>query len=75
MLKDTGPCTHNVRIGQDFQAEVPDWSGSSVDEVDTIGEPSEIDSSECVSLHVRIEIPASLVDSALLVIGFNAEKS
>ncbi|KAI8016593.1 hypothetical protein LOK49_LG05G02228 [Camellia lanceoleosa] len=51
MLKDTGPCTHNVRIGQDFQVEVPDWSGSSVDEVDTIGEPSEIDSSECVSLH------------------------
>ncbi|KAL7263416.1 hypothetical protein ACSBR1_001559 [Camellia fascicularis] len=51
MLKDTGPCTHNVRIGQDFQAEVPDWSGSSVDEVDTIGEPLEIESSECVSLH------------------------
>ncbi|CAL5385263.1 unnamed protein product [Camellia sinensis] len=67
MLKDTGPCTYNVRIGQDFQAEVPDWSGSSVDEVDIIGEPSEIDSSECVSLHVRIGIPASLVDSALLM--------
>ncbi|XP_058207816.1 uncharacterized protein LOC131320919 isoform X2 [Rhododendron vialii] len=50
MLIGTEPYEPGVRIGQDFQAEVPDWCGPSVEEVDTIGDQSEIDPSELVSL-------------------------
>ncbi|KAF7148332.1 hypothetical protein RHSIM_Rhsim03G0266100 [Rhododendron simsii] len=50
MLIGTEPYEPGVRIGQDFQAEVPDWCGPSVEEVDTIGNQSEIDPSELVSL-------------------------
>lgn len=51
MLKESEPYTTRVRIGHDFQAEVPNWSSPSVDDIDTVAEPSEIDPSECISLH------------------------
>ncbi|XP_052200146.1 uncharacterized protein LOC127806722 [Diospyros lotus] len=51
ILRDTGPYTSRVRIGQYFQAEVPDWSGPSVDEIDTNDDALVIYTSECVSLH------------------------
>ncbi|KAL6965464.1 hypothetical protein U1Q18_036516 [Sarracenia purpurea var. burkii] len=50
MLIDIEPYKPGVRIGRDFQAEVPDWSGPFVDEVDALGEPSEINTSDCVRL-------------------------
>ncbi|GFS43778.1 RING/FYVE/PHD zinc finger superfamily protein [Actinidia rufa] len=53
MLIDTEPYYNGVRIGQDFQAEVPDWRGPTFDEVDSIGELLEIGPSESVSLHGR----------------------
>lgn len=33
MLKDTRPYQSNVRVGKDFQAEVPEWSGSILEYV------------------------------------------
>lgn len=52
MLSDPEPYTTGVRFGKGFQAEVPDWSGAIIDDVDAIGEPVELDPSECVTLHV-----------------------
>ncbi|KAH7854563.1 hypothetical protein Vadar_015372 [Vaccinium darrowii] len=43
------PYESGVRIGQNFQAEVPDWCGP-VEEVDTVGDQLEIDPSDSVSL-------------------------
>ncbi|XP_059634586.1 uncharacterized protein LOC132276951 isoform X2 [Cornus florida] len=50
MLKDSEPYATSVRIGKDFQAEVPDWSGPITNDVDTISEPMEMDPSDCISL-------------------------
>ncbi|XP_059637518.1 uncharacterized protein LOC132279538 [Cornus florida] len=50
MLKGSEPYITSVQIGKDFQAEVPDWSGPIIDDVDTI-ESSQINPSEHVSLH------------------------
>uniref|UniRef100_A0A5B7BDX4 PHD-type domain-containing protein n=1 Tax=Davidia involucrata TaxID=16924 RepID=A0A5B7BDX4_DAVIN len=50
MLRDTEPYATSVRIGQDFQAEVPDWSGPIIDDVDTICEPLEMIPLECFKL-------------------------
>ncbi|KAA8522715.1 hypothetical protein F0562_009123 [Nyssa sinensis] len=50
MLRDTGPYATSVRIGKDFQGEVPDWSGPIIDDVDTICEPLEMNPSECFKL-------------------------
>lgn len=49
MLEDTEPYTTNVRIGNAFQADVPEWSGPALEEYDCFGEPSEVDCKECVS--------------------------
>lgn len=51
MLIGIGPYKPGVRIGQEFQADVPDWSGPSLDEVYVIDEPAEIDPSEFVCSH------------------------
>lgn len=51
MLKDTEPYTTGVRIGEDFQAEVPDWSGPFFINHDYFGEPSEIDPTVSTSLN------------------------
>ncbi|KAK9269724.1 hypothetical protein L1049_001502 [Liquidambar formosana] len=51
MLKDTEPYITGVRIGKAFQAEIPNWSGPITNDIDSIGEPLEMDPSECVSLH------------------------
>lgn len=42
MLEDTEPYSTSVHIGQEFQAEVPDWSGPLTNEVDNFDEPLEI---------------------------------
>ncbi|XP_077238481.1 RING/FYVE/PHD zinc finger superfamily protein isoform X2 [Tasmannia lanceolata] len=51
MLKDQEPYTSGVRIGNAFQAEVPDWSGPISNDPDTFGEPLEMDLKEHVSLN------------------------
>lgn len=53
MLRDSEPQSMGVRFGKGFQAEVPDWSGPTIDDVDVIGEPVEMDPQECVTSHVR----------------------
>ncbi|XP_057497870.1 uncharacterized protein LOC130782544 isoform X1 [Actinidia eriantha] len=63
MLIDTEPYYNSVRIGQDFQAEVPDWCGPTFDEVDIIGELLEIGPSESVSLHGRNSSKSSRLSS------------
>ncbi|KAL8149396.1 uncharacterized protein LOC141708733 [Apium graveolens] len=42
MLEDTGPYTTSVRIGLEFQAEVPKWSGPLAKEDDNFNEPLEM---------------------------------
>ncbi|KAL4366843.1 hypothetical protein GQ457_05G033400 [Hibiscus cannabinus] len=51
MLRDTEPHRTSVRIGKGYQAEVPDWSGPIDNDVDTIGEPLELDPSEDTDFH------------------------
>ncbi|XP_035549311.1 uncharacterized protein LOC109014047 isoform X2 [Juglans regia] len=51
MLRDPEPYTMGVRVGKGFQAEVPDWSGPMINDVDAIGEPVEMNPSECVTSH------------------------
>ncbi|GMJ14329.1 hypothetical protein HRI_005102100 [Hibiscus trionum] len=51
MLRDTEPHRTRVRIGKGYQAEVPDWSGPNDNDVDTIGEPLELDPSEYTDVH------------------------
>ncbi|PSS20754.1 PHD and RING finger domain-containing protein, partial [Actinidia chinensis var. chinensis] len=63
MLIDTEPYYNSVRIGQDFQAEVPDWRGPTFDEVDSIGELLEISPSESFSLHGRNSNKSSRLSS------------
>ncbi|XP_026660441.2 uncharacterized protein LOC103707060 isoform X2 [Phoenix dactylifera] len=46
MLTDTKPYTSGVRIGKDFQAEVPDWCGPVANDHDYFDAPSEIDPGE-----------------------------
>ncbi|XP_030952472.1 uncharacterized protein LOC115975712 isoform X2 [Quercus lobata] len=52
MLRDTEPYKTGVRAGKGFQAEVPDWSGAIIDDVNAISEPVELDPSECVTSHL-----------------------
>lgn len=51
MLKDTEQYTTGVRIGNSFQADVPDWCGRINNDADSIGEAWEIETSECLSLN------------------------
>ncbi|XP_072962500.1 uncharacterized protein [Typha angustifolia] len=46
MLKDIQPYTSGVRIGKNFQAEVPNWSGSISNSPDYFNEPSQVDPTE-----------------------------
>ncbi|XP_024024240.1 uncharacterized protein LOC21399898 isoform X2 [Morus notabilis] len=50
MLRDIEPRTTRVRIGKDFQAEVPEWSGPIDNDDDGIGESVELDPSQFSSL-------------------------
>lgn len=47
MLEDCEPYTTDVRIGDLFQADVPEWRGPILEEYDCFGEPSEVDVQEC----------------------------
>ncbi|KAJ0254227.1 RING/FYVE/PHD zinc finger superfamily protein [Hirschfeldia incana] len=42
----TGPFVIGIRVGKEFQAEVPDWSGPSMSDTSFVGRPLEIDESE-----------------------------
>ncbi|KAL5215270.1 hypothetical protein ABZP36_004422 [Zizania latifolia] len=59
MLKDTEPYVTGVRIGRDFQAEVPEWSGliSSVNAY--FEEPFEFDHANLTKLNVRLYLSVS----------------
>ncbi|KAM1104658.1 hypothetical protein ACFX13_013285 [Malus domestica] len=46
MLRDIELYRTSVRVGKGFQAEVPNWSGPTNGDINGIGEPLEIDSSE-----------------------------
>ncbi|KAL9270516.1 PHD and RING finger domain-containing protein [Drosera capensis] len=50
MLSDTRPYTTGVRIGKDFQAAVPEWSGPTTEDTDAVSEPLELDLSGTLSL-------------------------
>ncbi|XP_027176242.1 uncharacterized protein LOC113775523 isoform X3 [Coffea eugenioides] len=52
MLKDMEPCKFPVRIGREFQAEIPDRPHPIIDEVDPTSEPEEMIQSEYLYLHV-----------------------
>ncbi|KAJ0752220.1 putative chromatin regulator PHD family [Helianthus annuus] len=50
MLRDSSDgFRSNVRIGEDFQAEVPDWSGPIMDDLDDYLKLMEVSLSECAS--------------------------
>ncbi|KAH7674700.1 Zinc finger RING/FYVE/PHD-type protein [Dioscorea alata] len=51
MLSDNQPHKSGVRIGRDFQVEVPEWCGPVSIDNDYFGEPSELDLTECASLN------------------------
>ncbi|KAK8977627.1 hypothetical protein V6N11_013412 [Hibiscus sabdariffa] len=51
MLRDSEPHRSSVRVGKGYQAEVPDWSGPIDNDVDTIGEPLNLDPSEYTDFH------------------------
>ncbi|CAH8356106.1 unnamed protein product [Eruca vesicaria subsp. sativa] len=42
----TGPFVIGIRVGKEFQAHVPDWSGPTMSDTSFLGEPLEIDESE-----------------------------
>ncbi|KAL2554115.1 transcription intermediary factor 1-alpha [Forsythia ovata] len=50
MLRATEPYMSDIRIGNEFQADVPDWSGPVDNESDLIGEPLELDLSKNASM-------------------------
>ncbi|XP_027065812.1 uncharacterized protein [Coffea arabica] len=57
MLKDMEPCKFPVRIGREFQAEIPDWLHPIIDEVDPMSEPEEMIQSEYLYLHNSSKTP------------------
>ncbi|MBA0725487.1 hypothetical protein Golax_022074 [Gossypium laxum] len=63
MLRDAEPYTTSVRIGKGFQAEVPDWSGPIDIDVDTIGEPLNLDPSEYTYYHEKNSNKSSKLSS------------
>ncbi|CAN4080245.1 unnamed protein product [Withania somnifera] len=77
MLKDTSIYRTCVRIGNNFQAEVPAWTGPVIDEVDRSGEPYEIRPSECLCLcerssnkHLRISSIGNWLQCRQVIEGF-----
>ncbi|KAG7944944.1 hypothetical protein I3843_15G128900 [Carya illinoinensis] len=55
MLKYPEPYRSKVRIGEAFQAKVPNWSDQSND-FNCIGEPSEMDPSETIDTDVKLSV-------------------
>ncbi|XP_014757597.1 uncharacterized protein LOC100831907 isoform X3 [Brachypodium distachyon] len=53
MLMNAKPYETQVRIGRDFQAEVPEWSGRISCSDDDFVEPSEIDATEITSVDLQ----------------------
>ncbi|KAK1289341.1 hypothetical protein QJS10_CPB18g00094 [Acorus calamus] len=51
MLKDTDPYISGVRIGRDFQAEVPEWTGPVSSNYDAFCEPIEVNAAGCDGLN------------------------
>ncbi|KDO61902.1 uncharacterized protein LOC102629457 isoform X2 [Citrus sinensis] len=51
MLTSTVPYTTSVRVGKGFQADIPDWLAPTNNDGYALGEPLELDTSECPSLH------------------------
>ncbi|KAK1275296.1 Methyl-CpG-binding domain-containing protein 9 [Acorus gramineus] len=51
MLKNTDPYISGVRIGRNFQAEVPEWTGPVSSNFDAFCEPIEVNAAECDSLN------------------------
>uniref|UniRef100_A0A7C9AU44 Histone acetyltransferase n=1 Tax=Opuntia streptacantha TaxID=393608 RepID=A0A7C9AU44_OPUST len=45
MLRDDEPYTTGVRVGKGFQAIVPEWSGPTVEDLDDVPQPMELDPS------------------------------
>lgn len=52
MLKDAEPYVTGVRLGRDFQAEVPEWSGPSSSSDVYFDEPCAIDSAELTTFNL-----------------------
>ncbi|XP_057806450.1 uncharacterized protein LOC131021323 isoform X2 [Salvia miltiorrhiza] len=50
MFRDTEPYMSNVRIGNEFQADVPDWRGPIDEECNLIGNPLELDTSSNINM-------------------------
>ncbi|GER37230.1 RING/FYVE/PHD zinc finger superfamily protein, partial [Striga asiatica] len=50
MFRDTEPYMSNVRVGDDFQASVPNWSGAAHEEHNLIGDAIELDPSYYVNV-------------------------
>ncbi|KAL2228902.1 UNVERIFIED_CONTAM: Tyrosine-protein kinase BAZ1B [Sesamum indicum] len=55
MFRDTEPYMSSVRIGDEFQADVPDWCGPIDEDCDLIGDPLEM-SSDKINLQERDSI-------------------
>lgn len=77
MLKENGIYRTCVRIGNNFQAEVPDWTGPVIDEVDCSGEPLEIRPSESLwsreqssNKHSRISSIGNWLQCRQVIEGF-----
>ncbi|XP_068643374.1 uncharacterized protein [Aristolochia californica] len=49
MLSDTRAYNSRARIGKEYQAEVPEWSGPISDDTDEFREPTENDPVECTN--------------------------
>lgn len=63
MLKYPEPYTSRVRIGESYQAEVPDWSDQISGNLDSFSEPLEMDPAETVGLNVQFSNQFSKPDS------------
>ncbi|KAL0337124.1 UNVERIFIED_CONTAM: hypothetical protein Scaly_1987500 [Sesamum calycinum] len=50
MFRDMEPYMSSVRIGDEFQADVPDWCGPIDEDCGLIGDPLEMDSSDKINL-------------------------
>ncbi|XP_044463978.1 uncharacterized protein LOC123194690 isoform X3 [Mangifera indica] len=57
MLKYPEPYKSRVRIGQAFQADVPDWPNPISSDADSIGEPLQLESTKIVPSVVRTKFP------------------
>ncbi|CAF1718759.1 unnamed protein product [Brassica napus] len=56
------PFVIGVRVGKEFQADVPDWSGPTMSDTSFVGEPVEIDQSEYMHDLKKAKKPRSAVN-------------